>query len=175
MSDWQDYYGQLIGKELTSLALEPITCDTRGVVDDIGMASLTYSGCVALRFSSGRMARLTWDLKSLEIIPASLREWNDEALDKIHVSPDFDWGKILGQHLSWIEVFKFDGYVAGIRHAFDNGSFLWVATADARMSSPGSPAAIAPMDDLWVSVDQEPSNLEKGILIACITDPTPTA
>jgi hypothetical protein len=167
MSELGDAYQNQIGANLAAIAWRPMTCDTPGLVSDLNLPVLRFSGGVSLFFVSGGIISLTWaNKRECYLALAKADAWSPFALDCIHWSAESPWSDLADAKLEGVKLFRDSlgtNEVVAALHEFSNpaGSVrLWVGVGREHRMQEG--------DDLLVLLGQDPANRSELALLETI-------
>ncbi len=167
MSELGEAYQSQIGARLLNIAWQPMTCDTPGVVTDIRLPCLSFSGAASLHFDTGQAVSLTWKNANWCFLTlAESGSWQPFALDLIHCSGEDPWADLINAKLLTVELFRdslSSNNVVAARHAFETQrgvSCLWVGV--------GTDGQMLESDDLLILLGREPTNRDELALLETI-------
>lgn len=159
---WAEVYEPLLGLRLEQVVFCPLAgADTPDVVRDLNERMIGFSGSIQLGFEARRDLYLTWrQVAGGDFALASYQsaedDWDRFSLDRVRMSQEEPWGRLVGATLARVEIYSVEGFGAwpeiAAAHHFQSGAgmkILWAGTAMGAQPGPG--------DDLFASLDVTPS------------------
>lgn len=171
VDDWKTVYEPLLGDRLGQLWFYPLGCDTPDVVRDLQEPVISFSGAVGLRLDRAGDLYLTWRETGCDCELSSYidenGDWTRESVDRVRVSPEDPWGKLLGGQMSGFSLYSSQGHedalITTVAHHLrteDGEAVLWVST--------GSKGAFGAYDDMVVTVDRDLTDPDWQTLVGTI-------